>query len=175
MNSSKISIKQNYAERLDVAAKLIAAYVTLKENDKETAERFLALQVYGEAGMHPYWDFPEVTSESAVPSPTYEYPNFILYEPWSNWAQDIRESSLTDFERREAVRAMLGALIRQKDMGCLPDLDLVEAARTTLGWTEWDARNLAALRSLSPEQTVRYRAWLQKLVADERAAEAGGA
>jgi hypothetical protein len=38
-----------------------------------------------------------------------------VYELWFDWAQEIKGSSFDHFERREVVRAMLGALIRHKD------------------------------------------------------------
>jgi hypothetical protein len=174
MNRSRTGSKQKYAVRLELAKKLIAAYVKLQENDRETAERFLALQVYGDGGMYPYSAFPEDPWESQVPSFTDECPLFFWEKPWSNWAQEIRESSLNDFERREAVRAMLGALIRQKDRVRLTGLDLGEAARTTLGWTRWDAKKLASLRSFGWNSISEHRAWVQKLVDESgRRKEAG--
>jgi hypothetical protein len=176
MSKLKIGCKQKrskYSVRIGVAANLIAAYVELPENSREYFEQFLASQVYGEEGMHSYRAFPEDPWESQVPSSTYEYPLFFLEEPWSNWAQEIRESSLTDFERREAVRAMLGALILQKDRMHLTGLELREAARRTLGWTKWDAKNLAWLRYFGFNSISEQHASYQKLT-DERLAEEGG-
>jgi hypothetical protein len=173
MNRSKMGSRQKYAVRLDVAAQLIAAYVELQANDKETAERFLALQVYGEGGMYPYSASPEDPWESQVPALTDECPLFYWEKPWSNWAEEIRKSSLYDFERREAVRAMLGALIRQKDRVRLTGLDLGEAARTTLGWTRWDAMNLGFLRLFGFNSPSEQHAWFQKVM-DEMPAEKGG-
>jgi hypothetical protein len=169
MNGSRMGSKQKYAMRLDIAAKLIAAYVRLSEECKEIFERFLADQIYGDDGMYPYRTFPEDPWASGAPSSTYEYSRFIPHEPWSNWAQEIRESTLNDFERREAVRAILGALIRQKDRLRLTGLDLGDAARTTLGWTRWDAKNLAWLRSLGLNSISEHHAWIKKRVDEKQA------
>jgi hypothetical protein len=168
----KRSRRQKHTVRLNVAAELIAAYAELSEDCKEMFESFLALQVYGEEGMHPYLA-PGDPWGTEVPSSTPEDPRFILHEPWSNWAQQIRESSLTIFERREAVRAMLGAPIRHKDDMRLTGLDLREAAKTTLGWTQWDAKHLEWLmRTLGVTTLSEHYAWIQKNV-DERWAKGG--
>jgi hypothetical protein len=99
-----------------------------------------------------------------------------LHEPWSNWAQQIRESSINDFERREAVRAMLGALIRLKDRKRLKDLGLAEAATATLGWTRWDAKRLEELRSFGLKSLSECYAWIEKTVDErKRAKEVGQA
>jgi hypothetical protein len=58
INTSKRSRRQKHPVRLDVAAKLIAAYVKLSKDEKEIAEGFLALQIYGEGGMYPYRPLP---------------------------------------------------------------------------------------------------------------------
>jgi len=80
---------------------------------------------------------------------------------------------VNDFERREAVRAKLGALIRQKDRERLTGLDPGAAARTTRGWTRWDAKNLAQLRSFGLNNISERSAWLQKDI-DERQARRMG-
>jgi hypothetical protein len=168
MNRSRVGSKQKYAVRLEVAAQLIAAYVKLSEDEKQDAERFLALHVYGQEGMYPYRVFPENPWNSQVPSSTYECPLSRWVKPWSDWAQEIRESLLTPFERGEAVRAMLGALIHQKDRMRLTDLDLRESAKTTLGWTRWDAKHLKELRSLGFASLSQHYAWMEKTAAEER-------
>jgi hypothetical protein len=157
---SKLTIRSKqkrskYSVRLGVAASLIAAYIELPECLREYFEQFLASQVYGEQGMHSYRAFPEDPWESQVPPPTYGYPLTFLVEPWSDWAQKLRESCLNDLERREAVRAMLGALILQKDRKRLTGLELREAARTTLGWTKWHARHPRWLRQRIVPKTHR--------------------
>jgi hypothetical protein len=171
MNSSRAGRKQKFERRLDLAAKLIAAYVKLSENRKERAEGFLALQVYREEGMYPYRAFPENPWQSQVPSSTNECPLFSWEKPWSDWAQEIRKSLLTDFERGEAVRAMLGALIRQKESKRLTGLDLREAARMTLGWTRRDAKQLKSLQSFGFASRSEHYAWIQKMVDENRAKE----
>ena len=169
MNRSRIGRKQKHAVRLEAAAKLIAAYLKLSEDEKEIAEHFLAHQVYGEKGMYPYRAFPEDPWEAQVPSSPSECPLDCWEKPWSEWAQEIRESLLMDCERGEAVREMLGALIRQKDRKRLTDLDLREAAKSTLGWTRWDAKHLKRLRSLGFTSLSEHHAWIDKMLEEWRA------
>ena len=171
INTSKRSRRQKHPVRLDVAAKLIAAYVKLSKDEKEIAEGFLALQIYGEGGTYPYRPFPEDPWELEVPSSTEKCPLLCWEKPWSDWAQVIRESLLFDSERREAVKEMLGALIRQKDRRRrLTDQDLREAAKTTLGWTRWDAKHLKWLwRTLGVTSRSEHNAWIERTADEMRA------
>jgi hypothetical protein len=171
MDISKTGRRKQYTMRLNVAAKLIAAYVKLSKDEKEIAEGFLALQIYREGGMYPYRPFPEVPWEPEVPSSTDGCPLLCWEKPWSDWAQVIRESLLFDSERREAVKEMLGALIRQKDRRRrLTDQDLREAAKTTLGWTRWDAKLLKWLwRTLGVTSRSEHNAWIETIVDKMRA------
>lgn len=92
INTSKRSRRQKHPVWLDVAAKLIAAYVKLSKDEKEIAEGFLALEIYGAGEMYPYRPFPEDPWELEVPSSTDECPLLCWEKPWSDWAQVIRES-----------------------------------------------------------------------------------
>jgi hypothetical protein len=168
MNKPKTGRRKQYTMRLNVAAKLIAAYVKLSKDEKEIAEDFLALQIYGEGGMYPYRPFPELPWKLEVPSATDECPPLGWEKPWSDWAQVIRGSLLIGSERREAVKEMLGALIRQKDRRRrLTDQNLHEAAKTTLGWTRWDAKRLKWLwRTLGVTSLFEHNAWIEKSVAE---------
>jgi hypothetical protein len=163
MSKLKIGFKQKrskYSVRISVAANLIAEYVELPECLQERFEGFLASQVYGEQGMYSYRAFPEDPLESQAPPSTHEHPP--LVEAWSSWAQNLRESCLNDFERREAVRGMLGAVIQKKDRKRLTGPELREAARTTLGWTKWDARQLRWIRRFGHNSIAEHRAWCQE-------------
>jgi hypothetical protein len=150
--------------RLGVAAKLIAAYVELTEDFKEEFERFLAFQVYGENGMQSYLPASDDGVDSAGQFLADEHSTVGLHEPWAEWAQGIRRASLNDFERREAVRTMLGALIRQKDRFRFSGLELRNAAKGTLGWTRWDAKHSSGLRSKGFRTKSEVEAWTVKLV-----------
>jgi hypothetical protein len=174
MNFSKIGSerkRKKYAVRHGAAAKLIAAYVKLSDDSKDFFESFLALQVYGEDGMHPYHDFLDDPPGSVTLHSAYEEPMFSFLEPWPDWAREIREASLTYFERREAVRAMLGVLILHKDRSRLSGPELDEAAKRTLGWTRWDAKHYAWLRSQGFNSESEMSAWIEKMVAEKQAAQ----
>jgi hypothetical protein len=41
-----------------------------------------------------------------------------VYEAWFDWAQEIQRSSLTGYERREAVRVMFEVLSKKDERGC---------------------------------------------------------
>src|ERR1700730_6970965 len=75
----------------------------------------------------------------------------------------IKKAHLTEFERREAVREMLGGLIQQKNRDFLNESELREAAEKTLAWTWWDERNHAQLRALSLKQQSEYKKWFKQL------------
>jgi hypothetical protein len=173
--------RSKYSVRLSIAANFIAAYVELPNDFREFFERFLALQVYteGDMEMQPYLTpylqryLPASarSGDSTRPCATDEEPSFYVYEAWFDWAQVIKGSALNHYERREAVRAMLGALIRQKDRRRLGDFELHEAAKETLGWTRLDAKHLAQLRRCGFSTTAEFEAWTEKQLA--RAEEEG--
>jgi hypothetical protein len=70
----------------------------------------------------------------------------LVRETWFKWAGIIKQAKLTEFERLEAVRMMLGVLILQKGKCSLTQDELREAAEDALKWTRWD------------ENTVLWRA-----------------
>jgi hypothetical protein len=149
-----------HLNRLHVTENLISAYVNLSENGKQYVEGFLAAQVYGDAGMGHYT--PGRKRRRAEPVDEHlmcECVKMTLHEPWSKWAKMVTKANLWEFERREAVREMLGALIRQKNKSCLDDSELREAAERALEWTRWDEDNcaLSRLRN-SPEYKTRLEA-----------------
>jgi hypothetical protein len=139
--------------RLRVAENLISAYVNLPENGREYVEHFLALQVYGDAGMGHYTPGSNRHRVESVDQHVMcECVKMTVHEPWSKWAKMITKANLWEFERREAVREMLGALICQKNKSCLNDSELREAAEKALEWTRWDEDNRARSRvGNSPE------------------------
>jgi hypothetical protein len=95
--------------RLRVAENLISAYVNLPENSRDYVEHFLALQVYGDAGMGHYTPGSNRhRAESVDQHVMCECVKMTVHEPWSKWAQMIKKANLWEFERREAVREMLG-------------------------------------------------------------------
>lgn len=81
-----------------------------------------------------------------------------MRETWFKWAGIIKQAKLTEFERLEAVRMMLGVLILQKGKCSLTQDELREAAEDALKWTRWDENNriVARLRNF-PE----YKSWLE--------------
>jgi hypothetical protein len=142
-----------HLNRLHVAENLISAYLNLSENNREYVEGFLALQVYGDAGMGHYTPGRNRRrAESVDEHVMCECVKMTFHEPWSQWAKMVRKANLWEFERREAVREMLGALIGQKNKSRLNDSELREAAEKALEWTRWDEHNraLSRLRN-SPE------------------------
>jgi hypothetical protein len=118
-----------HLNRLRVTESFISSYVNLTENDREYVEHFLALQVYGDAGMDHYTPGPNRHRVESVDQHVMcECMTMTVYEPWSKWSQMITKANLWEFERREAVREMLGALIGQKNKSRLNDSELREAA-----------------------------------------------
>jgi hypothetical protein len=136
-----------HQNRLHVAENLISAYVNLPENGKECFEQFLALRVYGDVDMVHYTPGPNGHHVESVDQHVMcECVEVTVSDPWSTWAKMITNANLLEFERREAVREMLGTLISQKNRSCLNDADLREAAERALEWTRWDEHNCALSR-----------------------------
>jgi hypothetical protein len=159
-----------HSHRLHVTENLLSSYVNLSENGREYVEQFLALQVYGDAGMDHYTpDFKRHRVESVDPHVLCECVKMTFQEPWSQWAKMITKANLWEFERREAVREMLGALISQKNKSRLDDSELREAAAKALEWTRRDEHNcaLARLRN-SPE----YKSCLKAIASGKNRKEA---
>jgi hypothetical protein len=135
-----------YLKRLHVTESLISAYLNLSEGDREHVEGFLALQVYGDAGMGHYTPGRSRRVKSVDPNVLCYCMKMTFDEPWSNWAKMIKKANLSEFERREAVRETLGALISQKNKRSLHGSKLREAAEKALDWTGWDENNCAQSR-----------------------------
>lgn len=142
-----------HRNRLHVTKDLLSSYVDLSEGDREYVERFMALQVYGDAGMDHYTPGSKRSRIGSDDPPVLcECLEMTFNGSWSKWANMIKRANLREFERREAVREMLGALISQKNKGSLNDSELGEAAEKALEWTHWDKTNCANERlQNSPE------------------------
>jgi len=156
--------------RLLVTENLISSYVSLPENGRDYVERFLALEVYGDAGMGHYTPGPNRHREESVDEHVMcECVEMTVHEPWSKWAKMITQANLWEFERREAVREMLGALISQKNKSCLNDSELREAAEKALEWTQWDEHNRALSRS---RNSLEYQSCLNAVASGKNRKEA---
>ena len=131
--------------RVRAAEEFISAYVCLSENDKAYVEQFLALSAYGDHSMDHYTPDSMCHDGESEHSLCYCMEMTVL-EPWSKWAKIIKAAKLSEFERLEAVREMLGALISQKNKFSLPESELRVAAEKALEWTRWDENNLAMAR-----------------------------
>ena len=81
----------------------------------------------------------------------------------------ITKANLSEFERREAVREMLGALISQKNKPCLKDSELSEAAEKALEWTWRDERNCAWSRLTN---SAEYEGCIKSIASGENRKEA---
>ncbi|MDR3737350.1 MAG: hypothetical protein P4L10_17720 [Acidobacteriaceae bacterium] len=147
-HSNKMGPKHSL--RLRATKGLISAYVNLlAEGGRECVEEFLALQVYGEAGMGYYTPAPKRRRVSSAEEPFMCEWVLTVHNAWSKWAKIIKKANLREFERREAVREMLGALIQQKNKSSLENSELHQAAEQALEWTRWDENNrkMSLLRS----------------------------
>lgn len=58
----------------------------------------------------------------------------------------IKRACLSEFEPGEAVCEVLGAVIAQKNKGCLYNVGVHAAAKKALEWTKWDERHRRAGR-----------------------------
>ena len=159
-----------HLNRLHVAENLISAYVNLPETGREYFEHFLALQAYGDAGMGHYTPGSNRDRVESVDQHVMcECVMMTVYEPWSKWARMITKANLWEFERREAVREMLGALISQKNKSCLNDSDLREAAERALEWTRRDEHNCALSRL---RNSAEYKSCLEAIASGKDQKEA---
>jgi hypothetical protein len=159
-----------HLNRLHAAENLISAYVNLPEDGKVCVELFLALQVYSDAGIGHYTPGQNGHRVESVDQHVMCYcMKMTVHEPWSKWAKMVTKANLSEFERREAVPEMLGALISQKNKSYLNDSELREAAEKALEWTRWDETNRAQSRLWnSPE----YRGCLEAIASGENRKEA---
>ena len=136
-----------YLNRLRVTENLISSYVNLSEEGRECAESFLALQVYGDGGMDHYTPRRNGRrAESVDEHVMCAGLTMTFHQPWSSWAKMITKANLWEFERREAVREMLGSLLAQKNKSHLKDAELRAATENALEWTRWDEHNRAQSR-----------------------------
>jgi hypothetical protein len=159
-----------HLNRLHVAENLISAYINLPENGREYVEHFLALQVYGDAGMGHYTPGRKRRrAESVDEHVMCECVMMTFHEPWSKWAKMVTKANLWEFERREAVREMLGAVISQKNKACLNDSELHEAAEKALQWTRWDEHNCALSRL---QNSSEYKSCLNAIASGKDRKEA---
>src|SRR5258708_18965439 len=129
-----------HLHRLKVAEDLISACVSLSENTKAYVEQFLALPAYCDGSMDHY------TPGSKRRRMESEHPlcgcvTEAVQQAWSQWAKMVQKANLSEFERIEAVREMLGVLIAQKNKGSLTKPELRVAAEKALEWTHWDEYN----------------------------------
>ena len=158
-----------HLNRLHAAENLISAYVNLPEDNRECVEEFLALHVYGDAGMGHYTPDRNRRRAESVEHVMCVCVKMIFHEPWSNWAKVIRKANLREFERREAVREMLGALISQKNKSRLNDSELRGAAEKALEWTRWDEHNCALSRL---ENSPEYKSCIEAIASGKNRKEA---
>jgi hypothetical protein len=150
-----------HLRRLRVAENFISAYVCLCEDYKAEIEQFLALSAYGEVGMYHY--APRSKRNRLAFEHSCDWGTTPVGEAWSRWAKMIARAILSEFERSEAIREMLGVLIAQKNKDSLAEPELREAAEKALAWTRWDLHNRVSARILnSPEQAKQYLAWMRK-------------
>jgi hypothetical protein len=134
-----------HSRRLRVAENFISACICLSENDKLYVEQFLALSAYSDVGMDHYTPQPKhhrVESEHSL----CDCVTMPAREAWSQWAKMVKRANLSEFERCEAVREMLGVLIAQKNKYSLTESELRQAAEKALEWTRWDEINCANAR-----------------------------
>jgi hypothetical protein len=148
MENLTLPIKKNgpkHSRRLRVAENFVSACICLSENDKAYVEQFLALSAYGDVGMDHYTPQPKhhrAESEHSL----CDCVAMPAREAWSQWAKMVKRANLSEFERCEAVREMLGVLIAQKNKYSLTESELREAAEKALEWTRWDEKNRANAR-----------------------------
>lgn len=150
-----------HRHRLQVAESFILACVSLPESTKAYVEQSLALSAYGDGSMDPYTPGSKrkgVVSEHHLCDCLCYCEAKAAQEAWSQWAKIVKKAKLSEFERLEAVRMMLGVLIAQKNKYSLTEQELLEASEKALEWTRWDASNCANARLRnSPE----YKGWLE--------------
>jgi hypothetical protein len=99
--------RSNYSVRPGAAVNVVVAYLELPESVREVFMSFLA-----------FYLISSDTGDSAGQYTTEEQSSQNLYELWIDWTQEIQWSSLTGYERREAVRVMFEVLSKKDDRGC---------------------------------------------------------
>jgi hypothetical protein len=142
------STKPEYLRRLHAAANVIAAYLTLTDDDRQQFEQFLALQVYGDPETNSYLHLActKYVADSERVMHTYEH--FAIYNAWSTWDCELKKSHLAHKHQREAIKDLLGALIQLECPGSsLPELELYKAAEKTMFWAGLDEVYLLQLHN----------------------------
>jgi hypothetical protein len=81
----------------------------------------------------------------------------------------VKRANLWEFERREAVREMLGALISNKNKARLDDDEVLAAAEKALEWTRWHEHNLELSRLRNSSE---FKACLDALASGDNREEA---
>ena len=160
--------RSKYSVRLGAAANVIEAYLELPECVREVFRRFLAF--YCEGGMYSHLPSTDDGGDSPQQGWTEEHSRLDLYERWIDWARGIQESSLTYYERREAVRMMLEVLRQLKDPCCFTAPELRSVAKKTINWTRWDTSDSSELRSFGFRTEADLKAGKAKLRAKIRKA-----
>jgi hypothetical protein len=156
--------------RLRVAADLIAAYINLSEDGREYLESNLAGHVYGDTGMDHYTPGTALHKlASGHQQSMCECISPSVGKPWAKWANMIKRSNLWEFERREAVREMLGVLISNKNKARLDDDEVLAAAEKALEWIRWHEHNLELSRLRNSSE---YKACLDALASGDNREEA---
>lgn len=145
-----------YLRWLHVSKEFILACVGIPEEDKAYVEQFLAGHAYGDASMAPYT--LGLKRRRLEPDPSLCDCVKLVRETWFKWAGIIKQAKLTEFERLEAVRMILGVLILQKGKCSLTQDELREAAEDALKWTRWDENNRVAARM---RNLLEYKSWLK--------------
>ncbi len=136
-----------HLRRLQVAESFIAACVSLSEDSKAFVEQSLALSAYGNGSMDPYTPGSNrrgVESEHHLCDCLSYCELKAAEKAWSQWATMVKKANLSEFERVEAVRMMLGVLISHKNKYSITEPELLEVAQKALEWTRWDASNCAS-------------------------------
>ena len=100
--------RSNYSVRPGAGVKVIVAFGEIPESVREVFMSFLAY----------YLISSDATLDSAGEDTTEEHSSQNLYELWIDWTQEIQWSSLTGYERREAVKVMFEVLRKKDERSC---------------------------------------------------------
>jgi len=152
------SRKPKYLRRLHAAANVLAAYLTLTDDDRHQFEQFLALQVYGDPETDSYLHLACAKYVADSERVLHNYEGHAIYDAWSAWNSELKKSHLADIHRREAIKDLLSILIQHKtEDSSLTELAILEAAEKTMSWASWDEVYLTQLHN-SGTTTAAYNA-----------------
>jgi hypothetical protein len=132
-------------------------------------EIFLSSNAYGDVSLAPYLRLFKKKDDSDMELLSCCWIRQTMIEPWRNWAREIQDTHFLPFERRVAIREMLGGLIMVKNSHKLTHIKLHEVAEMTLRWTSMDKKRSADLRKMTPEQRTKFETYL----ADQEKSETG--